>query len=308
MSSVRFSDPLCQLFFFSFEYQQHVNSAETLDSFLSPELSQITLFHKQVLKDFIDGARSPTFHMHSLVESKVRKLCRRRDNSDWMWYNTDHMTRTYPSGKRVDSSNFSPIPAWAMGCQMVALNTQHPDYALSLNDGRFRVNGSCGYVLKPPLHIKAAPTSPVSPWTVLVKILSGSCLPKPRGDKKAKCIDPCVKLFLHDIPTVGGNEIITSFSTGTVFGNGYFPIWSHDFFIFRVENPAVSMLSFSVHDKDDECLASASIPIDCLRVGYRSVRLFDAIAERKGPYSCASLLVEIEIRRKDRSSPSASRD
>jgi len=285
-----------------------VNSTESLNTILSSELSQITLFHKMGLKDFIDSARSPTFHMHSFVESQVGRLCRRRDNSDWMWYNTDHLTRTYPSGKRVDSSNYSPIPAWAMGCQLNALNIQHPDYALSLNDGRFRVNGSCGYVLKPPLHIKAVPTAPVSPWTVLVKVLSGTCLPKPRGDKKAKCIDPFVKVCLYDIPMAGGNEIITSFSTGIVTGNGYFPIFNHDFFIFRVENPVVSMLSFSVHDKDDECLASASIPIDCLRVGYRSVRLFDSINERWGPYSCASLLVEIEIRKRERSSPSTTRD
>jgi hypothetical protein len=282
-----------------------VNSADAVDSILCPELSRITLFHKRVLKDFIDSSRTPTFHMHSFVESKVRKLCRRRDNSDWIWFNTDHITRTYPSGKRVDSSNYSPIPAWAMGCQMVALNTQHYDYALSLNDGRFRVNGSCGYVLKPPLHIKTMSTTS---WTLLVKVLSGTCLPKPRGDKKAKCIDPFVKVCVYDIPTSGGNEICTSFSTSTVLGNGYFPIWNHDFFTFRVENPPVAMLSFSVHDKDDEYLASASIPVDCLRVGYRSVRLFDALAQRWGPFSCASLLVEIEIRIRDRGSPSMARD
>ena len=84
------------------------------------------------------------------------------------------------------------------------------------------------------------------------------------------------------------------------------PIWNHDSFIFRVENPMVAMLSFSVHDKDDECLASASIPVDCLRVSSRSVRLFDALNERWDPYSCSSLLVEIEIRKRDRGSPSTS--
>eukprot|EP00980_Cylindrotheca_fusiformis_P023799 scaffold11028_cov73-Cylindrotheca_fusiformis.AAC.1 len=61
----------------------------------------------------------------------------------------DHMTRTYPAGVRVDSSNYNPMLAWSLGCQMVALNFQTSDTHLILNDGRFRANGGCGYVPKP---------------------------------------------------------------------------------------------------------------------------------------------------------------
>jgi len=32
--------------------------------------------------------------------------------------------RTYPAGMRIDSSNFNPIPFWACGIQMAALNYQ----------------------------------------------------------------------------------------------------------------------------------------------------------------------------------------
>ena len=32
--------------------------------------------------------------------------------------------RTYPSGMRIDSSNFNPVIFWAFGLQMVALNYQ----------------------------------------------------------------------------------------------------------------------------------------------------------------------------------------
>lgn len=39
-------------------------------------------------------------------------------------YNRTALTRVYPSGARVDSSNFDPCPAWKLGCQMVALNFQ----------------------------------------------------------------------------------------------------------------------------------------------------------------------------------------
>ena len=34
--------------------------------------------------------------------------------------------RTYPSGIRIDSSNYDPIPMWNHGIQMVALNIQTP--------------------------------------------------------------------------------------------------------------------------------------------------------------------------------------
>ena len=32
--------------------------------------------------------------------------------------------RTYPAGMRIDSSNFNPIPMWASGIQLTALNYQ----------------------------------------------------------------------------------------------------------------------------------------------------------------------------------------
>ena len=34
--------------------------------------------------------------------------------------------RTYPSGLRIDSSNYDPHPMWNHGIQMVALNVQTP--------------------------------------------------------------------------------------------------------------------------------------------------------------------------------------
>lgn len=53
-------------------------------------------------------------------------------------------------GLRYDSSNYNPVPYWTVGCQMVALNYQTPGLPMQLNLGKFRDNGGCGYVLKPP--------------------------------------------------------------------------------------------------------------------------------------------------------------
>ena len=78
------------------------------------------------------------------------------------------LVRTYPSGLRTDSSNYSPVPLWNHGIQMVALNVQtpgkfiyvlcnyhacvtyiHTGLSMFLNQGKFRQNGGCGYILKP---------------------------------------------------------------------------------------------------------------------------------------------------------------
>lgn len=39
-------------------------------------------------------------------------------------YNKRQMSRIYPKGTRVDSSNFMPQVFWNAGCQLVALNFQ----------------------------------------------------------------------------------------------------------------------------------------------------------------------------------------
>lgn len=59
------------------------------------------------------------------------------------------LSRVYPKGQRIDSSNYNPVPFWNSGSQMVALNYQTPDKPMQLNFGKFKENGGCGFVLKP---------------------------------------------------------------------------------------------------------------------------------------------------------------
>ena len=66
-------------------------------------------------------------------------------------YSRKNLVRVYPKLglDNVLSSNYNPMPAWILGCQMVALNYQKHDEYLWLNHGLFSKNGRCGYVLKP---------------------------------------------------------------------------------------------------------------------------------------------------------------
>ena len=74
------------------------------------------------------------------------------------------LVRTYPKGTRVDSTNYNPLPMWRCGVQMVALNYQYPDVCIHLNQGFFRQNGGCGYVLKPAVMRRVDPGGGSTPF------------------------------------------------------------------------------------------------------------------------------------------------
>ena len=134
--------------------------------------------------------------------------------------------------------------------------------------------------------------------TLSVRVLSGSCLPKPKGLRGGDCIDPYVKVTVYDVK----NEervIFTEFATAPVPSNGYFPIWNQETFKFSVDNFSIAMLNVTVYDKlKEEFIASSSIPVSCLRRGIRSVKLYDATNTRSGAFDFASLLLDIKINKR----------
>ena len=101
--------------------------------------------------------------------------------ADYVEYNKRQLSRIYPAGGRVDSSNYNPQQAWNAGCQigtnsflhvwqpyknrrvlqlfiiyyffhiLVALNYQTDSEPMHLNQGKFRTNGRAGYLLKPKI-------------------------------------------------------------------------------------------------------------------------------------------------------------
>lgn len=62
-------------------------------------------------------------------------------------HNSKHLMRVFPKGTRISSRNLSPVPFWALGAQILALNWQRFDASMQLNDALFA--GTTGYVLKP---------------------------------------------------------------------------------------------------------------------------------------------------------------
>jgi phosphatidylinositol phospholipase C delta len=118
-----------------------------------------------------------------------------------------YIMRVYPSGFRVNSSNFDPIGFWRRGVQMVALNWQTYDLGVQLNDAMFAsADDKSGYVLKPKALRGRSTQDPVQDAadaklkkdkklvSFSIEVISAQQLPRPKDHKFDDAIDPFVEV------------------------------------------------------------------------------------------------------------------
>ena len=177
-----------------------------------------------------------------------------------------------------------------------------------LNDGRFRENGGQGYVLKPEYLtntdgkdvVGGSALNCTNPKQLIIKVLSGLCLPKSPEKKASSSINPFVRVTLYDASPASLLPS-PSFKTQVVEGNGLNPVWpANEAATFNCLNPSVGMLLFAVYDhcdvtKADLFVGASAIPVSCLREGYRCVPLFDSNNARSGAMKYASLFVKVQV-------------
>jgi hypothetical protein len=132
------------------------------------------------------------------------------------------LSRIYPKGTRIDSSNYVPVTPWATGAQLVALNYQTGDLAYHINFGKFQENGSTGYVLKPDYMIFNNVPEPSEGVRLIVNVISACHLPKPGGAQKGEIIDPFVAVHVTGPTAVDTYEARTK----TINDNGFNPVWN----------------------------------------------------------------------------------
>ncbi|CAF0760169.1 unnamed protein product [Rotaria sordida] len=89
--------------------------------------------------------RNIHYHMSSFSENVALQHLK-QNPIEFVNYNKRQLSRVYPKGGRVDSSNYMPQIFWNAGCQMVSLNFQTPDLPMQLNLGKFEYNGNCGFL------------------------------------------------------------------------------------------------------------------------------------------------------------------
>jgi len=146
-------------------------------------------------------AKIPT-HVFSLDENKLDHLHADAQHGPVMFqHNRNYLVRIYPSSLRVNSSNIDPAFGWRQGAQMVALNWQHLDRGMMLNEGMFA--GEEGYVLKPDGFRSSNTSSQAHPirqrLTLMIRLVAAQNLPVPldKSPSHAQHMKPYVKFILH---------------------------------------------------------------------------------------------------------------
>uniref|UniRef100_A0A9R1SF29 1-phosphatidylinositol 4,5-bisphosphate phosphodiesterase gamma n=2 Tax=Cyprinus carpio TaxID=7962 RepID=A0A9R1SF29_CYPCA len=273
------------------EFEVCLTRSVYLDEVAS-EMSEVVVYCQPRSKDK-DRFDNYTYkEVRSFVENKIPS---RNKSTQFMLYNRKALSRVYPKGQRVDSSNYDPYPLWMCGCHMVALNFQTADKYMQLNSALFSLNGGTGYVLQPEL-MRSDSYDPHQEkknvrFTITIRVIGARHLPKP-GRSIAS---PFVEIELC------GQTEDNKFKT-TVNDNGLNPIWlapnsqPSEIFTFSVYEPDLTFLRFVVFEEDmfsdPNFLAQATFPVKGVRSGYRSVPLKNGFSEN---LELASLLVYVDI-------------
>lgn len=255
--------------------------------------SLVNYIHPVPFSGFDEAERKNLAHHISSFNESTGFGLLKASPEKFVKYNKRQLSRIYPKGSRVDSSNYMPQVFWNVGCQMVSLNFQTSDLAFQLNQGKFEYNGRCGYLLKPDLMSRS--DRPFDPFTesvidgmvaasVRVKVISGQFL----SDKR---ISTSVEVDMYGLPT---DTLRKKYKTKIVPNNGMNPVYDDDEFVFRrIVLPELALLRFGVVDDNDKLIAQRVVPLDGLQSGFRHISLR---TEHNMPLPLATLFCQISLK------------
>ncbi|KAL6704320.1 hypothetical protein ACN47E_008384 [Coniothyrium glycines] len=132
--------------------QQYAQKKKTTNAgLIIPELADLGVYAqsvKPVNNSWFESdlENAPHHHLINVSESGL-KAHLPANSTKIARHNAHHLMRVYPKGTRISSKNLQPVPFWALGAQICALNWQTFGASSQLNEALFA--GSGGYVLKP---------------------------------------------------------------------------------------------------------------------------------------------------------------
>lgn len=233
--------------------------------------------------------RNKCFEMSSFVETKAMEQLT-KSPMEFVEYNKQQLSRIYPKGTRVDSSNYMPQLFWNVGCQLVALNFQTLDMPMQLNAGVFEYNGRSGYLLKP--EFMRRPDKSFDPFTEVivdgivanalrVKVISGQFL----SDRK---VGIYVEVDMFGLPV----DTRRKYRTRTSQGNSFNPVWDEEPFDFpKVVLPTLASLRIAAFEEGGRFVGHRILPVSAIRSGYHYVCLRN---EANQPLCLPALLIYTE--------------
>uniref|UniRef100_A0A8C4MER3 1-phosphatidylinositol 4,5-bisphosphate phosphodiesterase n=1 Tax=Equus asinus asinus TaxID=83772 RepID=A0A8C4MER3_EQUAS len=208
-------------------------------------------------------------------------------------YNKRQMSRIYPKGTRMDSSNYMPQMFWNAGCQMVALNFQTMDLPMQQNMALFEFNGQSGYLLKHefmrrqdkqfnPFSVDGIDV--VVATTLSITVISGQFLSE-------RSVRTYVEVELFGLPGDPKRRYRTKLSPST---NSINPVWKEEPFVFeKILMPELASLRVAVMEEGNKFLGHRIIPINALNSGYHHLCLH---SESNMPLTMPALFVFLEMK------------
>ncbi|KAK0659565.1 1-phosphatidylinositol 4 [Lasiodiplodia hormozganensis] len=268
--------------------------------------------------DFRSAEARTYNHIYSFAERTFDNLCNKESASKLLLeeHNLHHLMRVYPSGYRINSSNFDPIKFWRRGVQMAALNWQTYDLGQQINDAMFAAgHDRTGYVLKPQelreprkRELVNGDYKRTKQQKKLVKfsvhIISAQQLPRPSGMKSDASINPYVEFEMYSAndksrgAAIGEGGMDASARNGVsgigvplrkrtpiIEGNGYDPNFNALLSMsLETRFPDLVFVRWTVwNSADNKTVSSSNVPLatftaklSSLQQGYRHLPLYNA--------------------------------
>uniref|UniRef100_A0AAZ3PNC7 1-phosphatidylinositol 4,5-bisphosphate phosphodiesterase n=1 Tax=Oncorhynchus tshawytscha TaxID=74940 RepID=A0AAZ3PNC7_ONCTS len=264
------------------------------EAFATEEMSNLVSYVQPVKFNSFEASKkvNRSYQMSSFVETKALEQLT-KSPVEFVEYNKLQLSRIYPKGTRVDSSNYNPQLFWNAGCQLVALNFQTIDLSMMLNLGMYEYNGKCGYRLKP--EFMRRPDKHFDPFaestvdgivanTLSVKIISGQFL----TDKK---VGTYVEIDMFGLPVDTRRK---GFRTKTSQGNAVNPVWEEEAFVLKkVVLPTLASMRISVFEDGGKFIGHRIIPVNAIRPGYHYIGLRN---EKNQALTLPALFVYVEVK------------
>ncbi|TKS86546.1 1-phosphatidylinositol 4,5-bisphosphate phosphodiesterase beta-2 [Collichthys lucidus] len=251
--------------------------------------------------------KNKSYVISSFVETKGEAMIA-KSAVEFVEYNKRQMSRIYPKGTRMDSSNYSPQPFWNVGCQLVALNYQTMDFPMQLNMSLFEFNGRTGYLLKHDVLRRS--DKKFDPFCDRIDTVVASTLTIKAGPP------PCYYYASRTIPVIYSGQFLSDKNVKTgveveIIGlpgdpkkkyrtkwsptpNAINPVWNEEPFVFeKILLPEMASLRLVVHEENGKFLGHRIIPLDAIQSGFHHICLR---SESNMPLTLPALFVYIEVK------------
>ncbi|KAL3985484.1 Phosphatidylinositol-specific phospholipase C X domain family protein [Acanthocheilonema viteae] len=277
--------------------QNGVNmQTQSQNSVVAHELSDLVNYMRALGKftSFTDcESKQMCYGIFSMNESRAYELVK-EDPIEFVNHNKRQITRVYPKGKRVDSSNFWPIKFWNCGCQMTAINMQTPDIPFQMNVAFFEQNGRSGYVPKPSLMRKAdAKFNPfemhtmdlVVPAYLSVTIISAQMLSFACEKRPSTYAEVNFYGHFNDLSRFSKRKYRTRIVMDNGINPNYMDFCKEGFKFEKIIFPEMASIRLAVYEENGRLIGHCFLHVRSIQPGFRHVPLRNAHSHPLGPVS-----------------------